>query len=298
MPIQISGLPADILPEVKSMKNKKRIIAAVFTAAAIVTGFMRWNFFIKPKPVTDIRFWQEYDGEITCTIGSEFYSTDVDPEEFIDIVAEIKTGEKVTIDTADYTQASRNYKIGFHADHWQDYLTVRFYDDFKYVAFLEELVFKSHIPGPTDMYILENPDYIKSVFDDRCLYHYLLRKNSAATSGLNVHKIYDPINVTKKILGELHSMPELYHIMEERLVRQLINLQVISDKKQIILVKECRKQGRDQLKTKMPQIMKSSLFSKKIKIMSLLACKIPFMYRGIYLLYSKLTGIDKKYAVE
>ncbi|MBS5431251.1 MAG: glycosyltransferase family 2 protein [Lachnospiraceae bacterium] len=138
----------------------------------------------------------------------------------------------------------------------------------------------------------------KSVFDDRCLYHYLLRKNSAATSGLNVHKIYDPINVTKKILGELHSMPELYHIMEERLVRQLINLQVISDKKQIILVKECRKQGRDQLKTKMPQIMKSSLFSKKIKIMSLLACKIPFMYRGIYLLYSKLTGIDKKYAVE
>ncbi len=41
MPIQISGLPADILPEVKSMKNKKRIIAAVFTAAAIVTGFMR-----------------------------------------------------------------------------------------------------------------------------------------------------------------------------------------------------------------------------------------------------------------
>lgn len=138
----------------------------------------------------------------------------------------------------------------------------------------------------------------KSVFEDKCLYHYLLRKNSAATSGLNIHKIYDPINVTKKILAELHSMPELYHIMEERLVRQLINLQVISDKKQIMLVKECRKQGRNQLKTKMPQIMKSPLFSKKIKIMSVLACKIPFMYRGIYLLYSKLTGIDKKYAVE
>ena len=152
------------------MKNKKQIIAVIFIAVLSGAGFMRWDFMIKPKSVTDIRFWQEYDGEITCTIGSEFYSTDVDPEEFIDIVAEIKTGEKVTIDTADYTQASRNYKIGFHADHWQDYLTVRFYDDFKYVAFLEELVFKSHIPGPTDMYILENPDYIKSVFDDMKLY--------------------------------------------------------------------------------------------------------------------------------
>ena len=96
MPIQISGLPADILPEVKSMKNKKRIIAAVFTAAAIVTGFMRWNFFIKPKPVTDIRFWQDFEGKINYKIGNEYSAwsdhSDYDVDDIINIVAEIKTG--------------------------------------------------------------------------------------------------------------------------------------------------------------------------------------------------------------
>ena len=177
MPIQISGLPADILPEVKSMKNKKRIIAAVFTAASIVTGFMRWNFFIKPKPVTDIRFWQDFEGKINYKIGNEYSAwsdhPDYDVDDIINIVAEIKTGEKVTIDPTDYPGGNKNYMIGLFANRSQTHLTVRFYDDFKYVAFLDEMYFENYISeaaGAVDAYILENPDYIKSVFDDIRIY--------------------------------------------------------------------------------------------------------------------------------
>ncbi|HJA32854.1 MAG TPA: glycosyltransferase [Candidatus Mediterraneibacter merdigallinarum] len=138
----------------------------------------------------------------------------------------------------------------------------------------------------------------KAVFVDMCPYHYLLRKNSAATSDLNVYKIYDPIKVTKKILLELNSESDVYHIVEERLIRQLINLQAIVDKKQVTLVRECRKEGLKELKSMIHEIVKNPSLSTKIRIMSVLACKAPFLYRYIYLLYSKLTGIDKKYTVE
>lgn len=138
----------------------------------------------------------------------------------------------------------------------------------------------------------------KAVFLDKCPYHYLLRKNSAATSELNTYKIYDPIRVTKKILSELNPESDVYYIVEERLMRQLIHLQVIADKKQTSVVKECRREGLKELKSKLPIIINNPLFSRKIKLMSLLACKAPFLYRYVYLLYSKFTGIDKKYIVE
>lgn len=138
----------------------------------------------------------------------------------------------------------------------------------------------------------------KSVFMDKCPYHYLLRKNSAATSGLNINKIYDPIKVTKKILAELNSEAEIYYIVEERLIRQLISLQVIVDKQQTTLIKECRREGLKELKAMIPKIVNNPSLSRKIRAMSVLACKAPFLYRYIYLLYSKFTGIDKKYTVE
>lgn len=42
----------------------------------------------------------------------------------------------------------------------------------------------------------------KSVFDDWCPYHYIVRKTSASHAKLNEHKIYDPIRV-KEIIREM-----------------------------------------------------------------------------------------------
>lgn len=39
-----------------------------------------------------------------------------------------------------------------------------------------------------------------SVFEDKCLYHYVVRKTSASRQKLNANKIYDPIRVKKIIL--------------------------------------------------------------------------------------------------
>lgn len=138
----------------------------------------------------------------------------------------------------------------------------------------------------------------RSVFVDRCPYHYLLRKNSASTSEINIHKIYDPIKVTKLILKELDPESEQYYIMEERLIRQLIKLQVIADKKQADLIKSCREEGIKELRSMLTKIKANSLFSKRIKYMSVLVCKAPFLYRCIYSVYSRLAGIDKKYKVD
>ena len=138
----------------------------------------------------------------------------------------------------------------------------------------------------------------KSVFEDICPYHYLLRKNSAATSGVNINKLQDPIKVTKKILTELSSETDLYYLMEERLIRQLIRIEELIDRKQMSLIKKSRKEAHVELKTMLPKIAKNPMISKKLKVMTILAFKFPFIYRYIYFVYSKLTGIDKKYDVE
>ena len=41
----------------------------------------------------------------------------------------------------------------------------------------------------------------RSVFDDWCPYHYIVRAGSASRAKINEHKIYDPIKVKKVILG-------------------------------------------------------------------------------------------------
>lgn len=139
----------------------------------------------------------------------------------------------------------------------------------------------------------------KAVFEDVCLYHYLLRKNSAATSAMNVNKLQDPIKVTKIILDETKSEMDLHNIMEERLIRQLINLETFKENKdQIVLVRECRKMGHIELSNMMKDILKSPSLNMKIKMMAVFACKMPCLYRCIYQTYSKLTGLDRKYVVD
>ncbi len=41
----------------------------------------------------------------------------------------------------------------------------------------------------------------KSIFEDKCRYHYLVRGESASRQQMNKHKIYDPIRVREIILG-------------------------------------------------------------------------------------------------
>ncbi|MGO5163489.1 glycosyltransferase family 2 protein [Fusicatenibacter saccharivorans] len=139
----------------------------------------------------------------------------------------------------------------------------------------------------------------RAVFEDVCLYHYLLRKNSAATSTVNINKLRDPIKVTKIILDETKSEIDLHNIMEERLIRQLINLETFKgNKDQTILVRECRKMGHIELRNMMTDILKSPKLNIRIKMMAVFACNMPFVYRCIYQTYLKLTRLDRKYAID
>ncbi len=49
----------------------------------------------------------------------------------------------------------------------------------------------------------------KSVFEDWCPYHYIVRRNSAATKSINMHKLLDPVKVLKMVLKEVEQMRSL-----------------------------------------------------------------------------------------
>lgn len=65
-------------------------------------------------------------------------------------------------------------------------------------------------------------DSAKSVFEDWCPYHYIVRHESATRQALNYHKIFDPIRV-KQIIWE-DSEEEIKEVAETALVRTIINV--------------------------------------------------------------------------
>lgn len=137
-----------------------------------------------------------------------------------------------------------------------------------------------------------------SIYEDICLYHYILRKGSAATSKLNEHKLKDPIYVMKIILEDSEDVPEIGEIIEERLIKQMINVSSLSLKEQKELVKPFRKTIRSELRIKSKEMIRKPYISKTTKIKAIWVSTIPFSYRWIHNLYTRITGLDKKYEIE
>ena len=137
-----------------------------------------------------------------------------------------------------------------------------------------------------------------AVFEDFCPYHYILRKDSAATSSLNLHKLKDPMRVIKIIQQDSVRIPEVNRIVEERLTRQLISIATLSVRKHGKIVKSFRKKIRNELRKKLTSILLNSYISKSIKLRAVWVCLFPNSYRWIHTLYARITGLDKKYSIE
>lgn len=60
----------------------------------------------------------------------------------------------------------------------------------------------------------------RSVYEDNCLYHYMVRSTSASRQKMNYHKIYDPIRVKKIIIEKCEC--ELKEDAEKALLRTCI----------------------------------------------------------------------------
>ena len=134
----------------------------------------------------------------------------------------------------------------------------------------------------------------KSVFEDICPYHYMLRVGSAATSKLNEHKLRDPMKVTKILLREASETvrPAVYR----KWVRQLVNGATMNCGGQKDLIAPYRKECRKELRRHLGEILGSC--GGKLKIMALWAAVWPWSYGFVHRVYLKASGLDKKYSLE
>lgn len=137
----------------------------------------------------------------------------------------------------------------------------------------------------------------KSVYEDKCFYHYILRKGSAATSNVNEQKLKDPLKVLKAIKADCIDDENLQRIINARISANLIGAATLNIKSNPSLLKPYRKQARKELKELRPVIMKGS-FSKSRKIATAWASLWPWSYYFVHSIYAKFKGIDKKFEVK
>ena len=136
-----------------------------------------------------------------------------------------------------------------------------------------------------------------AVFEDICPYHYVLRKGSASTSRLNVHKLQDPLKVLHLLLDETADVPEWKQIVERRLIYQLVGSATISLGQQRELILPCRKAARKELRKQIWGVMVGTACPVKLKVMALWAAVWPASYSWVHNMYAKISGIDKKFEV-
>ena len=137
----------------------------------------------------------------------------------------------------------------------------------------------------------------KSVYVDKCFYHYILRKGSAATSKVNENKMKDPLKVLKIIKADCSKNADLQRMINARISANLIGTATTSIKPNPELIKPYRKQIRKELRSFVPVIIKGN-YSAKRKLATLWAAVWPWSYGAIHRVYGKLKGIDKKYEVK
>ena len=138
----------------------------------------------------------------------------------------------------------------------------------------------------------------KAVFEDICPYHYVLRKGSAATSRLNVHKLEDPLKVLHILLEETVDAPDWNRIVLLRLAYQLIGSATMPLGDQRDLILPVRKDARRELRQRLGEIFGCSTCGRKLKLMALWAAAWPASYGWVHTAYARVTGIDKKFEVK
>lgn len=135
----------------------------------------------------------------------------------------------------------------------------------------------------------------RSVFEDVCPYHYIVRQGSAANAKLNANQLLHPLRVKKILFRETEDNNDLHSICGNHLVRHLVMLATMNSRGNPALIRPIRKQARQELRRMLGTVLGSGLFSKKSKIMALWAALLPTSYRWVHKLYSIAAGTHNIY---
>ncbi len=135
----------------------------------------------------------------------------------------------------------------------------------------------------------------KSIFEDLPKYHYVIRKNSASISKINMNKLEDPIRVVQKMME--FETGEVYGILEKRymylLEKTSANLQLTNDDE----LKKYRIEKRTKLKKILQEKRLKASYSKREFIQLNLAAYTPVIYNIVHEIYSELTGSKDRYKI-
>lgn len=135
-----------------------------------------------------------------------------------------------------------------------------------------------------------------SVYQDKTLYYYILRQNSATTSQINLNKLLDPIKVLNIIIRDTDII-SVKNLLLCRKCRQLIKNTVICSEDQRQFVVDQRNSAIRELRKNFLHYFKASNRDFKIRLMLLIIVICPKFYQYIYVCYQKITNIDKKYDI-
>lgn len=135
-----------------------------------------------------------------------------------------------------------------------------------------------------------------SVYEDFCPYHYVLRQGSAATSAFNIHKLRDPLTVTRIIMEDAGKAYQ--PVLLNRLTYQLINAAAMDASADPILILPFRKECRRELRRNLGRVLFGGECTAKLKGMALWAAVWPWSYCMVHKLYGRITGSDRKYSLE
>lgn len=138
-------------------------------------------------------------------------------------------------------------------------------------------------------------DAKKSIFEDVPKYHYMVRKNSASTSNVNINKLQDPVAVVREMMNQ--ETGEIYSLLEKRYLYLLEKLCTRNDLQGCKELKKYQKEKRTELKNLLIGNNLTASYSKKEKVQLKLAMTSPMLYRILNEVYARITGSKNRYKV-
>ena len=135
----------------------------------------------------------------------------------------------------------------------------------------------------------------KSVFEDVPKYHYMVRRNSASTSKVNMNKVKDPLNVVQEMMNQ--EAGDIYSLLEKRYLYLLEKVSTMNNLQHSKELQEYQKLKRSELKELLKENNLKASYSKKEYFQLKLAIVSPILYRAMHEVYARITGSKDRYKV-
>lgn len=130
----------------------------------------------------------------------------------------------------------------------------------------------------------------RSVFEDVCLYCYILRPGSAANAAINIRYLEDTLKVKKILFRETEGNGELHRMVGNQMVRHLVRLSTIKTDHNGPEEAAVRRQARRELAAVLSQELTGKSVSLKFKIMGVWVVICPGFYRLVHEGYKRAKG--------